>query len=263
MPNRDSPTHARGLADLPFGSGYEAFGCTINKISVEDLFAKYEACGFLYPAKRARLEPYLPLIMANWRRSMSSAPGRWLHDVVTYEADPAGAWASLTIWQSTNNSTHSQHLVSCGKPEGTRAVLLSAQSERQHFGDTAAQNWFRPENRYPARVFGSCTLSLGPENAVVHQHACVMLSRTSLPTKPASISIHRCGEADAPIVASLAERLCGAVQARADEWRAGDIELSQLDARYQEVGLRRYRRVFIATAPGSLEPVGFLLGEPL
>lgn len=257
MPNGDAPTHLRGLADLPFGSGYDAFGCTVNKVSVEDLFAKYEECGFLYAAKRERLKPYLPLIMDNWRRSMSAGPERFLHDVVVYDHTGTGAWACVTYWATTGRAVHSQHLVSIGLPEGSRAVLLSAQSESYNHNHIASQNWFRAENRYPARVFGSCTLSLGQDNAVVHQHSCVTMCRDRLPAAPAAIAVHRCTDADALVIDRLARRLCGAVQAEADEWAAGDIELGQLDARYQEVRLRRYRRVFIATAPGLLEPAGF------
>lgn len=248
---------ARGLADLPFGSGYEAFGCTVNTVSVEDLFAKYEECGFLYQAKRERLKPYMPLIIENWRRSMSAGPGRFLHDVVVYDNTNTGAWACVSYWATTSRTVHSQHLVSNSMPEGSRAVLLSAQSECHHRSCAAGQNWFRADNRYPARVFGSCTLSLGPQNAVVHQHSCVMMHRDRVPAAPEAIDIHRCTDADAPAIDRLARRLCGAVQADADEWATGNVELSKLDARYQEVGLRRHRRVFIATARGLGEPAGF------
>ena len=135
--------------------------------------------------------------------------------------------------------------------------MLPTQSLAHARGHAASQNWFRAENRYPARVFGSCTLSLGQENAVVHQHSCVTMRRDRLPAAPGAVAVHRCTDTDAPVIERLARRLCGAVQAEADEWAAGDVELRQLDARYQEVGLRRHRHVFIATAPGLLEPAGF------
>jgi len=258
MTTHDLHSESRNaVADLPFGSGYEAFGSTVNRIGVDDLFAKYEECGFLYPAKRERLKPYLPLIVNNWRRSMSPADGRFLHDVIVYEDASNGVWASITYWATTNSSGHAQHLVSVGRPEGSRAVMLPTQSSAQARGHAAGQNWFRAENRYPARIFGSCTLSLGQDNAVVHQHSCVTMRRDRLPLAPTTIQIHRCTDADAPVIGRLANRLCGAVQAHADEWAAGDVELAQLDARYQEVGLRRYRRVFIATSNDLLEPAGF------
>jgi len=246
--------------ELPFGSGFEAFGCRVNKISIEDLFARYEACGFLYPVKRERLRPYLPLIIENWRRSMSARAGRFLHDVVVYDDPATGAWACVSYWATTSQAVHSQHLVSIGLPEASRAVLLSTQSESHLLKHTAAQNWFRAENRYPARVFGSCTLSLGPEIAVVHRHACLLMRRDRLPTASTAIHVHRCTEMDMPLIDRFARRVCGTVQAEADEWSAGDVELTQLDDRYREVGLRRYRRIFIAVAPGFEEPSGLAVG---
>lgn len=256
VPVGNAPVHRTGLADLRFGSGYEAFGCSVNRVGVQDLFAKYEECGFLYPAKRERLKPFLPVILENWRRSMLSVGGKSLHDVVVYDDASSGAWASVTWWATTNRTIHSQHLVSMGVPEASRAVLLSSQSEIHSYNHLAIQNWFRAANRYPARVFGSCTVSLGSASSALHEHVCVMLDRNRVPPAPCGIRVHRGSDSDSPAIEHLARRLCGAVQAEADEWAAGDVELEKLDARYQEVGLRRYRRVFLATAPGRLDPVG-------
>ncbi|MBL8887613.1 MAG: hypothetical protein JNK16_13215 [Phycisphaerales bacterium] len=239
-----------------FGDGYEAFGCTVNQIGVEELFAKYESCGFLYAAKRERLNPYLPLIIENWKRSMSPVRGRLLHDVVVCDNLATGAWASLSYWACCNRAVHSQHLVSCGKSEASRATLLASQSEANNRGVLSSQNWFRAENRYPSRVFGSCTLSLGPDNAVINPYSLMEMRRDSLPPTAGDIQVHRCTDAERLPLYALANRLCGCVQANADEWTCGDIELAQLDEQYKEVGLRRYRRVFIATAKGIPDPIG-------
>ena len=44
------------------GDRYKDFGCTVNTISVEDLFTRYESSGFLYPAKRQRLMPHMAIL---------------------------------------------------------------------------------------------------------------------------------------------------------------------------------------------------------
>lgn len=257
MPHVHSSKGCNGLDDLPFGSGYSAFGCTVNTIDVDALFSKYEACGFLYPAKMQRLAPHWNLIKDNWARSMSAADGQVLHDVVVYNDTANGAWASITYWATTNRSGHAQHLVSVGRPEASRAVMLACQSETANGEHVATQNWFRAENRFPARVFGSCTHSLGVENAVVHQHVLIGIGRNQLPSADGIIAVHRASDSDASVIDGISRHICGEVQARADDWASGDIELCTLDKRYQAVGLRRYRRVFIATAPGHREPAGF------
>lgn len=252
------PETSSAVSGCPkFGDRYEDFGCTVNAISVEDLFAKYESSGFLYPAKRERLMPYMAIIMENWRRSMSVSSNFNLHDVVVYQDPLSGTWASVAYWAATNKSSHSQHLISIGSPNGSQSVLLSAQSELSNRQVLATQNWFRPENRFPAKIFGSCIHSLGDERAVVHEHAYLRMDRTRLPEAPTEIAVDELSNADASLIERLAQRLCGRVQARADEWDTGDVRLESLDARYRAVGLRRFRRVFLARVPGQQDPIGF------
>src|SRR5260370_2562468 len=50
--------------------------------------------------------------------------------------------------------------------------------------DLSAQNWFRPENRFPARVFGSMVQTIGESLSSVQRHEYFALPRTlSLPTE--------------------------------------------------------------------------------
>ncbi|MCA9277271.1 MAG: hypothetical protein KDA29_14710, partial [Phycisphaerales bacterium] len=188
---------SEAVPDCPkFGDKYEDFGCTVNAISVEDLFAKYESSGFLYPAKRERLMPYMAHIIENWRRSMSGPANCILHDVVVYEDPCRGTWASTTFWSTTDRSVHAQHLVSQQSPQASRMVALSADSESYRRNHVASSNWFRPENRFPAKVFGSCVQSLGSERAVVQEHAYLRLDRTRIPDSPAEITVDELSNAD-------------------------------------------------------------------
>ena len=252
------PEASAAVSGCPkFGDRYEDFGCTVNSISVEELFAKYESSGFLYPAKRERLMPYMAIIMENWRRSMSSENDSFIHDVILSHDPNTHNWATLTIWATGSESVHSQHLVSSNSPKANRAAILAAQSVSYRYGHRGSQNWYRPENRFPAKIFGSCIHSLGDERAVVHEHAYLRVDRTRLPGAPAEIAVDELSNADASLIERLAQRLCGRVQARADEWETGDVRLESLDARYRAVGLRRFRRVFIARVPGQQDPIGF------
>lgn len=240
-----------------FGDRYKDFGCTVNTISVEDLFTRYESSGFLYPAKRQRLMPYMATIMENWRKSMSASADGFLHDVIVSQNHLSGDWATMTMWATTSNTIHSQHLVSAGCPSASRATMLGAQSESYGYMHRGGQNWFRPENRFPARVFGTCVRSLGQDWAVVHEHAYLRLGRQRVPQPPRSVLVDEPGNDDAALVERMARHLSGPVQARSDEWDTGDVRLEALDARYALVGLRRYRRVFIARVDGQQEPIAY------
>lgn len=248
-------TTARSWRPLPFGARYEEAGCSLNRIGIDELFQKYAACGFLYPAKIERLRAFWPAIAANWEKSMISIDGEPLNHVVVYD-DGHGGWASISAWETGTRALHSQHLVSTGRPEATQAVLLSAQSEMWQRRHRSATNWFRAENRFPARVFGSCERSLGPLVAQVLPFAYLKIDRGSREETAPRIAVQRCTERDQPAVAALAARLCGSVQAHADDWSDGDLELTELDERYKRAGLRRYRHVFVAYDAMTRDYVG-------
>lgn len=242
---------------MSFGEGYERSGCESNTIAVEALFEKYAACGFLYPAKVARLRPYWPRIVSNWRLSLAGRGRTPIHRVAVYEDRAEGSWASLSSWTTGADHVHAQHLVSVGRPDATRAVLLATQSQLANDGAQAIGNWFRPENRFPARVFGSSPQTLGADLAAGRPMALLALPRSTARTIAADVPVHRCTPAHAPVLDTLARELCGPVQAAADGWRTGDLDLDAVDARYQEVGLRRYRRCFLAFDRGESHPTGF------
>ena len=256
MVHVDQSNHGSGYADLSFGNGYQEFGCTVNRLRIEALFQQYKENGFLYPSKLERMKPYIGLILNNWKKSVSLKGDKFLHNIVEFDRPQSGAWATVSYWASTNGSVHSQHLVSNGHPEGSRAVLLASQTELDVAGHTSCQNWFRSSNRFPAKVFGSAADHLGNQRSVSLNHSYISLPRTSIPDRGASATIHQCQDSDSMMVYELSRRLCGRVRAIGDEWFDGDLNLMKLDARYQEAGLRRYRRVFVATRKGYQDPVG-------
>jgi hypothetical protein len=163
----------------------------------------------------------------------------------------------LSSWTTGDHQVHAQHLVSVGRPDATRAILLAAQSQIANDGAQAIGNWFRPENRFPARVFGSSPQALGAGLAAGRPMVLLALPRSTARAIAADLPVHRCAPAQAPVLDALARDLCGPVQATADGWRTGDLDLDALDARYQEVGLRRYRRSFLALDRGESHPTGF------
>src|SRR3981189_901151 len=161
---------------------YDAYGVEVNALSVEEIFALYERTGFLYPDKAARLFPHLPQVRENWRRMLSA--GESLLYVLTSGDEKRGR-ASLAVWRTTQNGWMSQHLVSENNPYASRAVMLAAAAASIRKGcDLSAQNWFRPEDRFPRRVCGSMVQPIGEALSSVQRHAYFAFPRTlSLPTE--------------------------------------------------------------------------------
>src|SRR3981189_2616289 len=161
---------------------YDAYGVEVNALSVEEIFALYEHTGFLYPDKAARLFPHLEQVRENWRRMLSA--GESLMYVLT-AGDKKRGRASLAVWRTTQQGWMSQHLGCENNPYASRAVMLAAAAGAIRKGcDLSAQNWFRPENRFPARVFGSMAQTIGESLSWVQRHAYFALPRAlSLPTE--------------------------------------------------------------------------------
>src|SRR6201982_2724001 len=164
------------LTSLPrLSEVYDAYGVEVNALSVNEIFALYERTGFLYPDKAARLLPHLEQVRENWRRMLKG--GDSLLYVLT-AGDQKHGRASIAVWRTARNGWTSQHLVSENNPYASRAVMLSGSAASFLKGtDASHQNWFRPANRFPSRVFGSMVQTIGECFSSVQRHMFFALPR--------------------------------------------------------------------------------------
>jgi hypothetical protein len=232
---------------------HEAYGVQVNSISVSELFALYERTGFVYPDKAARLTPHIEQVRENWRRMLRG--GESLLYVLTAGDEERGR-ASLAVWRTTHNGWMSQHLVSESNPYASRAVMLDAAAGSILKGvDESAQNWFRPENRFPTRVFGSMVQTIGESLSSVQRHAYFSLpKRMSLPSA-GGVRIVAYNSSQKEALSAIASAARGRIYVAAEEL-TGDVEFEAIDELYRRVGLRRTRRVWLAYRGNKEEPIG-------
>jgi len=242
------------LKSLPrLSEVHTSYGVEVNALSINQLFALYERTGFLYPGKAARLTPHLGQVRENWRRMLRG--GESLLYVVSAGDEQSGR-ASIAVWRTTHHGWMSQHLVSENNPLGSRAVMLAGTAASILRGvDESYQNWFRPENRFPSRVFGSMVHTIGTSLSSVQQHMYFALSRRL--SLPAARGIHV-----VPYDSTHKQALCevarasrGSIYLTAEEL-AVDVELKAVDELYRSVGLRRTRQVWLAYPAYKNEPIG-------
>ena len=237
----------------PLPEIYDVYGVQINALSVNEIFALYERTGFLYPDKAARLFPHMSQVRENWRRMLSA--GDSLLYVLT-AGDKKKGRASLAVWRTTENGWMSQHLVSENNPYASRAVMLAAAAASIRGGrDLSAQNWFRPENRFPARVFGSMVQTIGESLSSVQRHAYFALPRRlSLPTEK-RIRVVPYSSSHQEALLEIAAAARGSIYITAEELER-DVEFTAVDQLYRSVGLRRTRHVWLAYQANKEEPIG-------
>jgi hypothetical protein len=236
------------LADLE-----HFYGVQVNALGVDDLFSLYERTGFLYPDKAARLTPHLGLVKENWRRMLSA--GESLLYVLTAGDDEHGR-ASLSVWRTTSHGCLSQHLVSESNPFASRAVLLAAAAKTILERDYAsAQNWFRPENRFPARVFGSMVQTIGSTLSSVQRHVYFALPKSVSLAAESGIRVVPFTDSHTEALSAIASASRGSIYLAAEELME-DVAFEHVDAMYREVGLSRRRYVWLAYREYKDEPIG-------
>lgn len=241
----------------PLAAVNATFGIEINALGVEELFELYRRTGFLYPAKAARLLPHMDLVRENWHRLLT-APDSLLY-VLTSRNKDAGL-ASIAVWRTTRDGWTWQHHVSDKNPLGSRSVMLGGLAACILRGDEQAhQNWFRPENRFPARVFGSMVPALGEAAASVRRHMYFVMPRASIPAADRAVQAIPYDRSQQENLCALAIVARGGIYITAEELDR-DVELRGLDELYQGAGLRRTRQVWLAYANRrGDQPVGAAL----
>ncbi len=256
MDNRSATGCGSGaLTPATIRPNYQDYGCAVNAISPAALFRRYEEAGFLYPAKQEKLAPFMSAVEDSWTRTLGA--NQELHWIISY-SDPGGnAWASISCWRSTQAGWVAQHLVSVGSPVASRAVMLATCGNRLHAGaDRSWQNWFRPNNRFANRVFGSLVSTIGPQYSAVATLDYVLVPLARLSSANSAVRTVECKNAKSDELIALARAARGPVYVAGEELDADDLLLEGVDELYSRVGLRRYRRIWLAYLPGSNEPAG-------
>ena len=243
---------SREAIDTPWAAYDLHNDVQVNALGVEELFSLYERSGFLYPAKAARLLPHLQIVQDNWRRLLQA--GDSMLYVLTSGNEIDGQ-ASVAVWRSTRDSWVWQHLVCERNPLHSRSVMLGGvvRCVRLDIG-RSQQNWFRPENRFPARVFGSMVESVGETRSTVLTHSYFAVPRTtavatgiqtSRRVSPRRVRVVPYDSTQQKSLTTLAALARGPLYVASEELDR-DVELTTVDAIYRTVGLRRYRQAWIA-----------------
>lgn len=240
-------------AKSSLGDVYADYGVRVNALSIEEIFELYERAGFLYPEKAARLRPHMAKVKDNWRRMLQSPDS--LMSVLT-AGDEKRGMASLTVWRTAQRGSTLQHLVSEDNPFASRAVLLaSGAASMTNKQEDSGQNWYRPENRFPARVFGSMVEAVGSARSSVRRHSYFALPRRLAYVPEPEVYVVAYDPSQKAMLCAVAAAVRGHLYVVA-EGLAGDVEFRGIDQLYRQVGLRRTRHVWIAYRTRTQELLG-------
>lgn len=251
----------QNLASKP--KSFKDYNIDLNSISIDHLFSKYEEIGFLYPEKKRIIDPYYDLIKANWEAMLQSNKDLiWLLSKSDHDQKE---FASITVVRNTMGGRLAQHLVSNRNPFSTLKIMLAAQNQAIHHSDeheiNACQNWFRPNNRYAFRIFGSINDHLGQEYSSIQQFHYLHIPQNAIqPFNSENYLIEEVHLIDAELK-NFITQLSSEVFIKGEELDQEDISLQKLNKLYSEVGLERKRVVLKFTDRKSNRIVGCVIGN--
>lgn len=230
----------------------------MNATQIEEVFAKYQEVGFLYPAKMQLLRPHFSHITENWKRLFVSREQLlWIFSAT--EQAKKEHFASISVWKSGNYGCFAQHLVSTGNPFLSLKVMMEAQAfaaaQDTETEIRSSQNWFRPNNRYAYRVFASMYDKLGDRKAALLHHQYLHLPLNMIPDRQKGNSlVEEVQGIDRELIQFVRQQY-GEVFVHAEELDQEDIQFRRNGRLYRQYRLHLFRRIFKVRDPktGSIQ----------
>ncbi|MBP6823388.1 MAG: hypothetical protein KA368_17700 [Acidobacteria bacterium] len=234
-----------------------------NGVSFEDIWQLLLDSGFLYPEKIARLEPVLPDIQQTVRKLLQ-ANGNLMATAVMRNEKTLEAHMSILRW--CEQTWIVQHLAAL--PMSARRLCASAQLTMgfTQYGQLRPdivwnKMYFRPNNLWPARVFGGYAKRVSdPTTSDLRTfHYLVAPTAGDSPKLHTGIEVRAGGQEDKTMIEDWFTSRGRTVEVQANQLQAACNGLEKLSREYEQAGLLRRRESIIAQRNGHV--TGFALLE--
>ena len=228
-------------------------------VTFENVWKLFLDSGFLYPEKVSRLEPLLPEIHSTMR-TMLACNGEVMSTVVIGPPEALDAHISLLRW--CDETWIVQHLAALpltgrGADATARLNLAFSYYGRIRPDIVWAKMYFRPNNVWPARVFGGFARGVeDPATADLRVfHYLVAPVDSACPEVSAGVNVRSATDTDSEIVREWFQE-----RGRHAELAANHLDrVNYSSAAHQSLGLTRRREGLVAERDGK--PAGFALLE--
>jgi hypothetical protein len=233
-------------------------------LSFEELWSFFKNTRFLYPEKIATLEPMMPEVRQTFLGLQARSDGVFKSLMYCEEGgNPIGYLSCVRAYRRT---WVVQHLAGFTRTRGRQApqILNTGLAEYvDHAGVEYVKIFFRPENKWPARIFGGFARKVSDHQLSdlrTFEHL-VLSTGEALEERPGAFGIEviEAGRGDLGVVEQhfvAAER---GLLLRSDDLTRSSLDLSDLRLAFEELGIFRRRTVLLALRKDV--PVGFALCE--
>ncbi|HME92445.1 MAG TPA: PilZ domain-containing protein, partial [Myxococcaceae bacterium] len=245
------------LADLIMRSRFPSLDDG-RSVPFDELWSFFLQTKFLYPQKQQRLAPLLPELRRTLEQ-LNSRPTKIFKSVVICKGSRIVGYISAL--RAYENTWLSQHLAAAQGGQAGRLLNFGMVEFQQNVDLEYFKIFYRPENRWPARVFETFARNISDPNLSdlrTYGYFTLETDGTHIPVD-AAIEVFEASERELRIVERrFVEREHGLLL-KSDDLTCNALRLSELNQRFEKLGLFRRRRVLLAVH--EHEPVGFALAE--
>jgi len=254
--NLDEAARVR-LADLIMRSRFPTLEDG-RSVPFDELWNFFLETKFMYPQKQERLAPLLPDLRRTLER-LNSRPTKIFKSVVIGKGSRiVGYISALRAYQ---NTWLSQHLAASQGGQAGRLLNFGMVEFQQNVDLEYFKIFYRPENRWPARVFETFARNISDPNlSDLRTYGYFTLETRSprIPVDP-SIEVFEASDRELRVIERRFVEMEHGLLLKSDDLTCNGLRLSELNQRFEKLGLHRRRQVVLAVL--DHEPVGFALAE--
>lgn len=232
-----------------------------NDFPLEQLWRFFEETRFIYPQKMEQLAPVLPQVHDTFRK-LQAKPGRLFKSIVYHE--DRQLYAHMSAVRGYAHTFVVQHLAGATRTRGRQAPHIVNLGMTEYFSQSQdleyVKVYFRPNNKWPARVFGGYARKLTDRQRSdlrTFDYRILPVDQ-QLPDTPGVRVIEARGSDLSEVEGHFVGSERGLIL-RSDDLTRSNLRLDAVDELYQGSGLFRRRVVLLALQHDR--PVGFALCE--
>ncbi len=227
--------------------------------SFDDLWSFFLQTKFMYQEKQERLAPILPELRQTLER-LNSRPTKLFKSVVFSKGGQVVGYVSGL--RAYRNTWMSQHLAASQGGQAGRLLNFGlAEYFEQNVDLEYHKIFYRPENRWAARVFGGFARNVSDLNLSdlrTYGYFTMESDPRVVPTDP-SIEVFEPSDGDLRTVERHFVETEHGLILKANDLTSSALPMAELNEHYKGLGLHRRRHVLLALRNHA--PVGFALAE--
>ena len=253
--------HARLIALLDQAIDANSYVC--NPVDLDDLWDFFFETGFIYPDKYALIQKNKQQIKTTYEKLYNQNPHIARHFIYQEKGRIMGHMAMIRFYGNTwlihHHAARKSALNKAGLVVLSRIGRLSNDSHRLYsLHMDYCICYYRPENKFPSRVFG------GAARAINNTRRCSVDSFAYFHFKPADGATAGSGDnwqltdtrpEDIFDLKSFYEDASGGLMLNALDLQQEKMDINDLAADYDNLGLNRQRHLFSLKKDGALKAV--------